>query len=174
MSTSTILVSSVETSDVSYPAPESAVADPRDEFGLIAEAVLADHAELVRAAARLRETCTALEGTNDPVDDEPARLLEEFENELLPHFAAEELEECCGSLITEEPRLLGQLGRLQSEHTEIATALDELLEFARAKPPGGELATRLDRFLHRFEAHERAENALMQELVLLDEGTSGE
>ncbi len=33
---------------------------------------------------------------------------------------------------------------------------------------------RVGRFLEVFEAHEHAENALMQELVLLDEGTSGE
>lgn len=144
------------------------------ELGLIAEAVLADHAELVRATARLREMCSALTGSDAPVDTEPAGLLEEFENELLPHFAAEELEEFCGSLVTEEPRLLGQLGRLQAEHTDIASALDHLLELARTRPPGRTLAVRLGRFLQLFEDHEHAENALMQELVLLDEGTSGE
>jgi hypothetical protein len=32
------------------------------------------------------------------------------------------------------------------------------------------LTARVERFLARLDAHERAENALMQDLILLDEG----
>jgi hypothetical protein len=173
MASSTILVSSVEENDVTYAATEPDRSASRD-FGLIAEAVLADHAELGRVTARLRETSTALAETDEPVDGEPARLLEDFENELLPHFAAEELEEFCGSLVTQEPRLLGRLGRLQAEHGDIASALGELVDFAWTRPSGRDLAVRIGRFLKVFAKHEHAENELMQELVLLDEGTSGD
>jgi CBS domain-containing protein len=51
----------------------------------------------------------------------------------------------------------------------MAEALDRLLEFAQTGPPNRDLAARLTRFLDWFDAHEHAENALMQELLLLDE-----
>jgi hypothetical protein len=66
--------------------------------------------------------------------------------------------------------MLDRIGRLQQDHGELATALDELLEFARSEPRVTDLTARVERFLARLDAHERAENALMQDLILLDEG----
>jgi hypothetical protein len=105
-----------------------------------------------------------------PADPEPGALIEQFEDLLLIHFAAEEAEEFFGSLVTDQPWMLDRIGRLQQDHGELATALDELLEFARSEPRVTDLTARVERFLARLDAHERAENALMQDLILLDEG----
>jgi hypothetical protein len=145
-----------------------------DELALIAEAVLEDHAELDKTVALLRELCLALCGNQAPTDPDPAVLIEKFEFQLIPHFAAEEAEEFFGSLVTDQPSLLQQVERLQGEHLEMADALDQLLEFAKSEPSWPELAVRLTRFLDRFDAHEHAENALMQEFLVLEGGGSGE
>jgi CBS domain-containing protein len=47
--------------------------------------------------------------------------------------------------------------------------LEQLLGFARTDPRGSDLPERLSRFLDWLDAHEHAENALMQEFLLLDE-----
>jgi hypothetical protein len=86
---------------------------------------------------------------------------------LVAHFAAEEVEEFFGSLVTEEPRLLERVERLHVEHGEMAETLDQLVEFANATPAPRELAAHIAQFLDRFEAHEHAENALMREFIRL-------
>jgi uncharacterized protein (UPF0335 family) len=119
---------------------------------------------------RLRALSDVLLEDRKPPDFEPASLIEEFEDLLLIHFAAEEAEEFFGSLVTEEPRLLDRVARLQDEHAELAAAVDELLESCHSEAPRTQLAERIQRFLERLDAHECAENELMQELILIDEG----
>jgi hypothetical protein len=142
------------------------------DMSLIADAVRDDHFEFERMIARLRGLSDAAPH-GWPADRDPAVLIEEFEDLVLLHFAAEEAEEFVGSLVTDQPRLLGRVERLQREHGELATALDDLLELARGKPRATELAARVEGFLARLDAHEHAENALMQELIVLDEGGGG-
>lgn len=143
------------------------------ELGAIAEMVLEDHAELQGAAARLRELCVALRAEAASADLGACVLIEEFEDLLIPHFAAEQAEEFFGSLVTEEPRLLQRVERLQAEHWEMAEALDRIAEFARGLPPGPLLAARLTQLLDSFDTHEHAENELMQDFLLLDKGGDG-
>lgn len=151
------------------PTPNS-FEPSRSEISLIAEAVRDDHAELQCMMMRLRKLSDASQQDRTPADPEPAALLEDFEDLLLIHFAAEEAEEFFGSLVTDQPRLLDRLSRLQREHGELAGMADELIEFARREPHLNELSARIECFLDRLDAHEHAENALMQELILLDEG----
>jgi signal transduction histidine kinase len=146
------------------------IAGSRSQVSLIAEVVRDDHAELERMIARLRALSDVPVQERTPADPEPAALIEQFEDLLLIHFAAEEAEEFFGSLVTDQPWLLDRIGRLQREHGQLATALDDLLEFARSEPRVTELTAHVERFLGRLDAHERAENALMQDLILLDEG----
>lgn len=163
----------VTTSEQMGIASASGVEASLGELAAIAEVVLEDHAGLQRAAARLRELCVALRTEPASADLGAEVLIEEFEDLLIPHFAAEQAEEFFGSLVTEEPRLLQRVERLQAEHGEMAEALDRIAEFARTSPPGPVLATRLTRLLDAFDTHERAENALMQEFLLLDKGGDG-
>jgi hypothetical protein len=143
------------------------------ELSGFAEAVRADHADLDELVIRLRRLCTSLRDYDRGDDCDPGALIEEFESELIPHFATEQAEEFFGSLSTEQPRLLLRVERLQDEHRQMAEAVDHLLEFATSDP-GPELALRLEHFLDLFDAHEHAENELMQEFFLLDEGVAGD
>jgi hypothetical protein len=70
--------------------------------------------------------------------------------------------------------MLQRVERLQAEHEEIAAALGQALELGQSRPPSSELAMHIAHILDMFDAHERAEKALIQELVLVDEGGSGE
>lgn len=137
-------------------------------LAVIAEAVLEDHAELDRAVLGLRGMCAVLRAGHAPGSGEPAGLIEDFEAQLVLHFAAEEAEEFFGSLVTDEPRLLQRVEALQDEHGRMAEAVGQLLESAKSGAPGPEMAERITRFLGWFTAHEHAENALMQEFLLLD------
>ena len=138
-----------------------------------AATVLEDHADLYRTVARLRQLCGELREGRALATREVVGFLQDFEEQLIPHFAAEEAEEFFGSLVTDQPRLLRQVERLQAEHDEMAGGMERLLELAASGSVGPDLALRLERFLDQFEAHEHAENALMQEFVLLDEGAGG-
>jgi hypothetical protein len=171
-STESVTIAAGEQIDLS--SAQTAEPESGDELALIAEAVLEDHAELDKTVVRLRELCVALCGNQAPTDPGPAVLVEEFEFQLIPHFAAEEAEEFFGSLVTDQPSLLQQVERLQDDHVEMAEALDALQKFAESGPSGPELAARITQFLDRFDAHEHAENTLMQEFFLLDQGGGGE
>jgi len=138
-------------------------------LGSIVEAVLAERSELGEAISRLRLLCANLLDNGAPAS--PAMTLEEFETELLCCFAAEEAEEFFGSLTTDEPRLIQRGERLQAEHEQLIGALGGLLELAESAAPDKELSVGLTEFLDRLEEHEHAENALMQEFLLLDIGT---
>lgn len=140
-----------------------------DQLAVIAEAVLEDHEKLDATVARLRKLCAVLAHNQAAAESPPAALIGEFEAQLIPHFLAEQAEEFFGTLVTDKPRLLEQVQHLQAEHAEMAEALGKLLEFAETGPPGPDLALRLTRFLDQFDAHEHAENALMQEFLLLDD-----
>jgi CBS domain-containing protein len=140
-----------------------------DELAGTVESVLRNHAELDDTVRGLRDLCAALSGNRASCDSAPAALIAEFEAQLVAHFDVEQAEELFGSLVTHQPHLFKRVEHLQAAHGEMAEALDQLLTFARKGPPGRDLAARLTRFLDRFDAHEHAENALMQEFLLLDQ-----
>ena len=135
-----------------------------------ADTVLDDHAALTRAAKTLRELCDAR--SNDAAVD-LARPIQQFRARLLIHFAAEEAEDFFESVVKSQPGLVQRAMHLQGEHAELAFALECLFVLAKTAPRKPELAARLVRFLDRFELHEHAENALLQELLLTDEGCGG-
>jgi hypothetical protein len=145
------------------------------EYPIVAEAVLENYPELTRTVTRLRGLCVTLRDHPEPADPALSALIEEFASQVSRHFAAEERE---GGLVgggaRGQPHLVQRIDRLQHEHWEMAQALDRLLEFARSEPPAPELAQRVGTFLDWFDAHEHAENALMQDFLLVDEGGGGQ
>jgi hypothetical protein len=171
---STQLVTIVASERIGVSPAPNVESGPENELALITDAVLGDHAALDRTVVRLRELCMALAGDHAAAGTAAAALIEEFESQLLPHFVAEEADEFFGSLVAEEPRLLQLVERLEAQHEEMADTLDDLLRFALSRPPGPELASRLNQFLDRFDEHEHAENALLQDSLLLDEGGGGQ
>ena len=142
-------------------------------LGLLAEAVLSENAELMKEAAGLKWLCRALVDGSLPGGFELEKRLEEFEEKLLVHFAAEEAEEFFGTLMTDQPSFLQRAAEAEAEHAQLLLELDALLDTAQVEAPSRELAGRLLRFLEQLGAHERAEKELLQDLVLLEEGGEG-
>ena len=168
------LVAITVTEDLDPSLAAFAEAESGGESPLVVQSLLDDHSELRQRVVRLRRLCLKLEGNQGPAGPGAAALVEEFAYLLIAHFAAEEASEFFENRLRDRPQMLRRVEGLQTEHGEIAAALGEVLEFAKSKPPGPVLATRVARILDMFDAHERAEKAVIQELVLLDEGGGGE
>jgi len=145
--------------------------EPADNglFAGVAEAMLDGYAGIDVRIQQLRELCVALRDGQGPTPADPAELIEDLECEVIPHFAAEQLEEFFGSLITDDPSLLDRVARLQAEHGELAEAFGRLVKLAECKTPPLALAEGVELLLDRLEAHEQAERTLMQRFVQLDE-----
>jgi hypothetical protein len=143
------------------------------ELAIVAEDIIRSHAELDRTTQQLRELCVALAREDSPVRREPSELVAEFRIQLLAHFREEESDDSFGYVATDRPHFLGKIERLQTEHGEMESALEDILESAKSGPRGGELGARIGRFLDTLAAHEHAENQLMQDLLTHDEGGGG-
>jgi hemerythrin len=139
-----------------------------------ATAVLDQHATLHVLLKRLREACaSSAKGSSESRTDR-RRLIEEFGERLSVHFAAEEDEGYFGMMASVSPALRAKVTRLREEHTEFLALVQRLLTLAEVAPDRKEFTETLQAFLERFNAHEHAENRLMQEFFLRDEGTPGE
>jgi Hemerythrin HHE cation binding domain len=149
-------------------------AEPPSEPAIVLQTLLHDHTELQQQVARLRGLCLALGGSQAPADPGASALVEEFAYLLIAHFAAEQASEFFEDLARDQPEVLQRVVRLQTEHVEIAAALGQVLEFCERRPAGSELSTCLTDILDMLDAHERAEKALIRDLVSLDERGGGE
>jgi hypothetical protein len=149
------------------PAP-GAGCTPCSELHAIVAAVFEDQGELYKTVVRLRDMCAPLARDEPCAEPGPTVLMEELEAELIGHFVVEKAEELYAGLFTEEPRLMERVERLNVERKEIVRAMDELMNLAQGGPPGHELALSLAPFLDWVDLHERAENAVMQDFLLLD------
>lgn len=138
-------------------------------FAGVAEAMLDDYANIDVHIQRLRELCAALRDGRGPTMADSVALIEDLECELIPHFAAEALQEFFGSLVTDDPPWRDRVARLGAEHAELAEALYHLVELAKCEAPPFALAKGLDLLLDTLEAHEHAERALMRDFVQLDD-----
>ena len=137
-------------------------------FGGVAEAMLDDYANIDAQIQRLRELGAALRDGRGPTMADSVALIEDLECELIPHFAAEALEEFFGVLVTDDPPWLDRVARLGAEQIELAEALERLVALAKCETPFA-LAKGLDLLLDMLEAHERAERALMSDFVELED-----
>jgi hypothetical protein len=151
------------------PLASVAEAESKSEPAMVVPSLLDDHTELREHAARLRRLCLALSGSQAPADPEVAALVEEFAYLSIAHFATEQASEFFEDLLRHQPGMLQRVVRLQTEHVEIAAALGQVLEFCKSRPTGSEVSICLTNVLDMFDAHEHAENAVIQDLALLDE-----
>jgi hemerythrin len=139
-----------------------------------ATTVLGQHATLHVLLDRLRDACANVAGASDEPGADRRRLMEEFRERLCVHFAAEEDEGYFGMVAAVSPALSTEVTHLLEEHAEFLAVVERLLALAEAIEDREEFTETLRAFLQRFNAHERAENRLMQEFFLRDEGTPGE
>jgi hemerythrin len=138
-----------------------------------ATAVLGEHANLHRILDRLRDLRTKVgDGRAEPRPDR-RQLMQEFREQLCAHFAAEEDDGYFGMLVSASPALSTEVARLRREHEEFLLLVQRLVMLAESDGDREEFAVALSGFLDRFNAHEHAENLLLQEFFLRDEGVSG-
>jgi len=139
-----------------------------------ATTVLDQHATLHVLLDRLRDACAGVADGSSEGGADRRRLIEEFGERLSVHFVAEEDEGYFGMMASVSPALHAEVTRLRKEHAEFLSLVQRLLALVEAAPDREEFTETLRAFLERFNAHERAENRLMQEFILRDEGTPGE
>ncbi len=101
-------------------------------------------------------------------------LLDELVRAMGVHFEAEEDEGYFGALVEERPELDLPIQRLRAEHRRMSARGAELLALAESSRAPREVASKLRELLDTFDAHERAENQLLQDFFGLDEGGAGD
>jgi hypothetical protein len=111
----------------------------------------------------------------DPHAGAAARdLLSDLSAEFSLYFDAEESENYFGALLADRPRLKTEVGKLRDAHEGFRDSVGSLRRLAADESQDTRLAAGIDRVLDDFEEHEQAENALLQEFFLTDEGYGGE
>jgi len=115
----------------------------------------------------MRGLCQAVALGQGPPVAETRRLIAGFLADLLTNFATEEGEDgYFDSLVAERPGLDARVAHLHAEHVQLAEVMDGVRILARDEGQGPHLALTLERALDRFQAHERAENQLLREVLL--------
>lgn len=99
-------------------------------------------------------------------------LLSDFSARLSTYFDAEEEGGYFGTIWTDCPELQHKVVVLEQEHTDLRDAVATLRRLARDGAQAADLGRRIGLVIDEFEAHERAENGLLQDFFLRDGGTS--
>jgi hemerythrin len=126
---------------------------------------VAEHRELHHAFEKVREHLSSKDTSQGRLA-EAIRLLTELRDRLSQHFSQEENGGYLEEAITRLPRLEPQAAVLQRQHGEFLDAANQLLRDARRPISLAELWNGLrdgySRLMKRLEAHEAAENKLLQ------------
>jgi iron-sulfur cluster repair protein YtfE (RIC family) len=126
--------------------------------------------------ARLRETMALLTVEGPHKGDSPRserrlhELIERCTDELIEHFATEEADGYFGTLATDCPRLASAVVRLEVEHEEMRREIKEIRALAGRSGSATEAGRRIGALIGRLQIHEHAENVLLQEFYLADDG----
>lgn len=127
-----------------------------------------EHASLDCDIAEWRSWWRQLNEMGDPHFGEMGDRLARFREHLQDHFSHEESDGCL-TLATKNSRgLSGQVKQLKSEHPELLDELDELIRRLHACDEEfscwGQARQDFDAFLDRLNAHEAAEDALLERM----------
>src|ERR1041385_2741915 len=129
-------------------------------------AMLTEHDALKATAARMRGLCRSLFHHDKPSLVEIDHLLDTFSVDLSANFATEEQDGYFESLVAVRPECDALVAHLYAEHVQLRETVDALRNRARAVGQDPQLGLLLGRTLDRFQAHERSENRLLQDLFL--------
>lgn len=140
-----------------------------------------DHNEVRRALASFSRSLSTISATQSPsvvAVRAGTAACEHLEAVLLAHFRYEEAEAGFFSEVLEmAPTLARDLDALRGDHPRLAEELARVAEDARWAGLSGEawrrVAGRFDSFAQHLERHEHAEDLLVADALLIDEGGSG-
>lgn len=122
--------------------------------------------------ARVAELYQSLERGRRDID--PITVLSQLRVDFSLHFALEEGSGYFGAVQRERPGLSHDIAELHREHAALLEALDALRAMAADEDRSRELASAILRLVTDLRAHESKEVALLQELVLRDEGVAAD
>jgi hypothetical protein len=133
-------------------------------------AVFKEHADLRPMVARLRKHATELALGRRPSEPDIEALLDDFFDQLLAHFAAEENDGYFGTMIGDYPDLSVRVERLMAEHEEMVDSIERLRAVGKRAAAGRDLGLGLLELLGQFQGHEEEENLLMRTFLLKTPG----
>jgi hypothetical protein len=135
-----------------------------------------DHCELQEVLARLSGQLSNLSPATPVM--QLLELLQQLRDRLAMHFALEEGYGYCEDAIAIAPRLSGRAEVLRAEHEPLFVQVQQLVEGVEkivyhetASRHLSEVPYLFQRFLNRFEQHEREEGALILEAYEQDLGS---
>lgn len=96
--------------------------------------------------------------------------LNEFANVLFRHFAHEEDGGYFAELLLECPSFESRVRSLAREHDVVTDDVEQILNAVCSAAPRPLIEARIVGLLNRIEAHEEAENEIVQEALLVDLG----
>ena len=127
----------------------------------------------------LRSTISSLRRVSDPhfsytlqAMTETRTLLSDFSDRLSTYFDAEESGGYFGTISTDCPGLRHKVLELERSHTDLRDAVASLRRLVHDGAEVTDLGRRIGLVIDDFEAHEHAENGLLQEFFLRDQGSS--
>ena len=98
--------------------------------------------------------------------------MDDFFDQLLAHFAAEENEGYFGTIISDYPDLSGRVEHLMTEHEDMVDSIERLRALG-TRSGARDLGIGLLELLGQFEGHEEEENLLMR-TFMLNPGAAGQ
>jgi hypothetical protein len=122
--------------------------------------------------ARVAELYQSLELGRRDID--PVAVLSQLSVDFALHFALEEGSGYFGAALRERPGLSHDIAELHREHAVLLDELDTVRAVAADERRSSELASAILRLVTDLRAHESKEVALLQELVLRDEGVGAD
>ena len=134
------------------------------------EAVQSGDGALRLTIVELRSVCDALRDSDVRAGATARRLLSDFSAELFVYFDAEEGDDYFETMVMDCPHLKGQVDRLQAAHDVLRDSAGSLQQLASCGGPEALLADAIGDLVDDFEQHENAENELLQQFLLTDEG----
>jgi hypothetical protein len=133
-----------------------------------ADALERAHTALLNDLQRLEEACRPVSTESLP---RLQRRLRDTQKHITEHFRFEEQNGYMDSVRKREPRLARTVDDLAMQHGQLSQFLDDLIgeaEAARSLEEG--LQSRVGEWIRAVQAHESAENRLVQEVFNLDLG----
>jgi hypothetical protein len=99
-------------------------------------------------------------------------FLSDFSARLSTYFDAEEAGGYFDTIRSACPELQHKVVALEQAHTNIRDSVTSLRRLARDSTEAADLGRRIGIVMDEFDAHEHAENGLLQEFFLHDQGSS--
>ena len=128
--------------------------------------LLAEHRELMRKVAELRQWWEQLDELGSPRFGEMGDRLSELREVLATHFADEEEGGYLASALAVAPQFSERAAQLQKQHAEFLQTLERIIADLKAPEPRcqgwNEARLRVEKFLAQLRQHEAAENAIVQ------------